>query len=78
MIDSLLEQILPTRQGQVTLDPAEACRAPRLSPMDLRWIFIGQARLLAARAERGLPTDARSMANLVAVCPGLVCGEVGR
>jgi len=35
------------------------------SAADLRILFAGQAKLLAARAEAGLPIDVRSLLNLV-------------
>jgi hypothetical protein len=46
---------------------------PRLS--DLRAIFSGQARLLAVRAERGLPIDERSLLNLLGIYVLIVRGK---
>jgi len=42
------------------------------SPLDLRIIFGSQARLLSARAERGLRVDSRSVANLLLVFDAMV------
>lgn len=46
-----------------------------VSLSDLRALFSGQARLLALRAERGLPIDKRSVWNLLRVSVVLLRGE---
>jgi len=48
----------------------KACRS-----QILRAAFIAQARLLAARAERGLPIGLRSLRNLCRVFVGLATEE---
>lgn len=50
-------------------EPAKADRdfAPADEPPDRRQIFAAQYRLLAARAEAGLPVDLRSLRNMVVV-----------
>ena len=54
-------------------------RAREANPADdRRIIFAGQARLLAARAEAGLPIDFRSLFNLVRAYRALVVAEARR
>jgi hypothetical protein len=48
------------------------------SPSDRRILFVGQARLLASRAERRLRIDRRSLFNLIRAYRDLVRAEVGR
>lgn len=43
----------------------EAHTRPGLRPADRRLIFSAQCRLLATRAENGLPVDIRSFLNLI-------------
>jgi len=45
------------------------------APADLRAIVAGQARLVAARAESGLPLDARSVANLIRALDAALVNE---
>jgi hypothetical protein len=42
----------------------------------LRAAFVGQARLLAERAERGLPIGLQSVRNLLRVFVGLAAEEL--
>jgi len=54
---------------------AEGVKSPETKTSDLRAVFIGQARLLALRAERGLRLDWRSFWNLLRVFLALSRGE---
>jgi hypothetical protein len=49
----------PTRKSVNSENPNRFC------PADCRLIFIAQCRLLATRAENGLPVDVRSFLNLI-------------
>jgi len=44
-------------------------------PVSLRLAFCAQCKLLAARAERGLPVDVRSLRNLLSLYRELVNTE---
>jgi hypothetical protein len=51
---------------------------PKFSQRSAQILFAGQAKLLAARAEAGLPIDVRSLLNLVRAYRNLVVGEARR
>jgi len=56
------------------LDGADASRWD-FAPADLLAIVAGQARLVAARAESGLPLDARSVVNLMRALDAVLVNE---
>ena len=51
---------------------------PGFSPADRRLIFSAQCRLLATRAENGLPVDVRSFLNLIRSFRELLVAGVAR
>jgi hypothetical protein len=56
-----------TRRQALASSSGRAKVRTDFAPADRRQIFAAQARLLAARAERGLPVDVRSLQNLAAI-----------
>jgi hypothetical protein len=70
--------ISPDVQCQQTVAASRSRRRSLGSAADLRTLFAGQAKLLAARAEAGLPIDVRSLLNLVRAYRALVVAEARR
>jgi hypothetical protein len=66
-------QTLTESRNQTQSESDASCRS--LSREDLRSIFAGQCKLLAARVDQGLPLVATSVQNLADCCDSLLFEE---